>query len=111
MIRADQLGLLDASFKNKLQSKVQFRLLTHLTEKNVRAMKALLKETPKAELRFKIRNPNLGLRWFPRMVIRDQEEVVFFINPKVDGSLQEQDNLCLWTNCKSLIDSFLAMFE
>jgi sugar-specific transcriptional regulator TrmB len=111
LIRADQLGLLDANFKKTLRSRVQFRLLTHLTEQNLSAMKALLKETPKAELRFEIRNPNLGLRLFPRMVIRDQEEVVFFINPNVDGSLQEQDNLCLWTNCKSLIDSFLAMFE
>jgi hypothetical protein len=43
--------------------------------------------------------------------LRDEEEVVFFINPKVDDSLSEQDNVCLWTNCKSLVHSFLVMFE
>jgi sugar-specific transcriptional regulator TrmB len=111
LARADQFGLLDAGFKHSLRSKVQFRFLAHLSEQNVGTMKALLQETPKTELRFEIRNPNVGLRLFPRMVIRDEEEVVFFITPKVDGSMSEQDNVCLWTNCKSLAHSFLAMFE
>jgi len=111
LARADQFGLLDAGFKHPLRSKVQFRLLTQLSEQNLRTMKALLKETPNAGLRFEIRNPNLGLRLFPRMVIRDEEEVVFFITPKVDMPLYEQDNVCLWTNCKSLVHSFLVLFE
>ena len=112
LVRADQFGLLDAGFRHPQRSKIQFRLLTHLSEQNLRAMKALLKETPKARLRFEIRNPNLGYRFnFPRIVIRDEEEVVFFIAPKVDVPLSEQDNVCLWTNCSSLVDSFLAMFE
>jgi sugar-specific transcriptional regulator TrmB len=111
LARADQFGLLNAGFKNQLQFKIQFRLLTYLSEQNVGAMKDLLRETLKSKLRFEIRNPNLESRLFPRMVIKDEEEVVFFINPKVDGSLTEQDNLCLWTNCKSLIHSFSAMFE
>ncbi len=111
LVRADQFGLLEVGFKHPLRSKIQFRFLTHLTEQNVGAVKALLKETPKAKLHFEIRNPNLGLRLFPRMVIRDEEEVVFFIDPKVDGSLSEQDNVCLWTNCNSIVVSFLAMFE
>jgi sugar-specific transcriptional regulator TrmB len=111
LARADQFGLLDAGFKHPLRSKVQFRFLTHLSKENLGTMKTLLKETPKADLRFEIRTPNIGSSLFPRMVIRDQEEVVFFINPKVDAALPEQDDLCLWTNCKSLIHSFLAMFE
>lgn len=111
LIHADQFGLLDSNFDNNISPNVQFRLLTHLTENNVGSMKALLNEISSSELRFEIRNPSLGSRLFPRMVIRDQEEVIFFIDPKVDGSIQDQDNLCLWTNCKSLIDSFSALFQ
>jgi sugar-specific transcriptional regulator TrmB len=111
LVRADRFGLLDSGFKRPRLSNVQFRLLTHITEENANLMQALLEETPKTELRFEIRNPDLGLGLFPQMVIRDEEEVMFFINPKVDSALPEQDNLCLWTNCKSLIRSFLAMFE
>lgn len=111
LVRADRFGLLDSDLKRPRLSNVQFRLLTHITEENANLMQALLKETPKTELHFEIRNPNLGLGLFPQMVIRDEEEVMFFINPKVDGGLPEQDDLCLWTNCKSMIHSFLAMFE
>jgi hypothetical protein len=74
-------------------------------------MKALLKRKPKAGLRFEIRNPNLGLRLFPRMIIRDEEEVMFFITSKADGSMPEQDNVCLWTNCKDLVNAFSGVFE
>ncbi len=111
LARADKFGLLDTSFKNELQSHIQYRFLTHLSEQNIDLMKALLQETPKTELRFEIRNPNIGLKLFPRMVIKDEEEALFFISPKVDNSVPEQDNVCLWTNCKSLVHSFLAMFE
>jgi sugar-specific transcriptional regulator TrmB len=111
LARTDLFGLLDSGFKHPQLSKVQFRLLTHLSKENVSIMQALLTETPKTKLRFEIRNPNLGRGLFPQMVIRDEEEVMFFINPKVDGFLPEQDYLCLWTNCKSLIHSFLTMFE
>ncbi|MEJ2241895.1 MAG: helix-turn-helix domain-containing protein [Candidatus Bathyarchaeota archaeon] len=111
LVRADRFGLLDIDFKRPKLSNVQFRLLTYITNYNANLMKAILKEIPKTQLRFEIKNPNLGLGLFPQMVIRDEEEVMFFINPKVDGTLPEEDNLCLWTNCKSMIHSFLVMFE
>ena len=111
LARADRFGLLDSDFKRPKLANVQFRLLTHIKEENANLMQALLDETPKTEMRFEIRNPNIGLGLFPQMVIRDEEEVMFFINPKVDDAPLEQDKLCLWTNCKSLIHSFLALFE
>jgi len=111
LARADRFGLLDYGFKRPRLSNVQFRFLTHITEENAELIQTFLKETPKEEMRFEIRNPNLGMGLFPQMVIRDEEEAMFFINPKIDGSSPEQDNLCLWTNCKSMIHSFQAMFE
>jgi hypothetical protein len=45
------------------------------------------------------------------MVIRDEEEMVFFIDSGKDDFAAEQDNLCLWTNCSSLVQSFSTMFE
>ncbi len=111
LARADQFGLLDVALKNPLRSKIQFRFLTHISEENVDAMKALLKRTPKTMLFFEGRNPDLGLSLFPRMVIKDEEEVIFFINSKVDGSISEPDNACLWTNCKDLVNAFSGVFE
>jgi sugar-specific transcriptional regulator TrmB len=111
LIRSDQFGILDAAFTHRLKSKIQFRFLTELSEQNLNAMKTLLKRTPKTGFNFKGRNPDLGLQLAPRMVIRDDEEIIFFITPRTDTSPTEQEDVCLWTNCKALVQSFMAVFE
>jgi sugar-specific transcriptional regulator TrmB len=110
LLRADQFGLLDAAFDHPLKAQVQFRFLTELSQKNVNAMKILLKKKPRARVNFKGRNPNLGLHLSPRMVIRDEEEILLFITPRTDFS-KAQDEMCLWTNGKMLVQSFGAVFE
>jgi sugar-specific transcriptional regulator TrmB len=111
LLRADQFGVFDAAFTHPLKSKIQFRFLTELSEQNLNAMKTLLKRTPKAGFNFKGRNPDLGLQLAPRMVIRDDEEIIFFITPRNGTPTAEQDDVCLWTNCKALVQSFTAVFE
>jgi sugar-specific transcriptional regulator TrmB len=111
LARADDFGLFDAAFNHPLRSKIRFRFLTELSEQNVHAMKALLKKKPKQNFNLEGRAPDLGLKLCPRMVIRDEEETLFFIDP-IKGELPcEQDEVCLWTNCRSLVHAFLAMFE
>ena len=45
------------------------------------------------------------------MVIRDEEEALFFIDSTRGKFVSEQDDVCLWTNCKSLVQAFTAVFE
>jgi sugar-specific transcriptional regulator TrmB len=105
LIRADQYGLLDAAFNHPLKSKVQFRFLTELSEMNTDAMSGLLEKAPKKGFNLKGRNPELGLKPSPRMVIRDNEELLYFITPPIE------DDSCLWTTCKELVRSFVAVFD
>jgi len=109
--RADQFGVFDAAAEHPLKSKIQFRVLTELSSQNVKAMKALLKRAPKAELNFKGRNPNLALKPSPQMVIRDEDETLFFITPRLAAPTPDKDDVCLWTNCKALVQAFTAVFE
>jgi sugar-specific transcriptional regulator TrmB len=94
-----------------LKSKVQFRFLTELTAQNLQETKALLKRIPSTGVNLKGRTPDLGLKLYPQMVIRDEEEAIFFIRPQSNLPPSEQDNICLWTNCKNLVLAFSAMFE
>jgi len=110
LLRADQFGLFDAIFENPFKSKIKFRFLTELSRQNLDAAKALLKRIPQTGFDFKGRNPEWGLQLSPRMVIRDEEEILFFITSK-DASASGQNDVCLWTNCKALVDSFNAVFE
>jgi sugar-specific transcriptional regulator TrmB len=111
LVRADQYGLFDAAFNHPLKSKIWFRFLTEISGKNANAIKALLKKTPRGRLNLEGKAPDLGLKLCPRMVIRDEEETVFFIDEKRGEFATEHDDVCLWTNCKSLVHAFLTMFE
>jgi sugar-specific transcriptional regulator TrmB len=109
LLRAEQFGTFDTS-TNESRHAIQFRLLTELSSQNAGAVKSLLKSVTKRGFNFKRKNPDLGLSVFPRMVIRDNEEAVFFITQRTSLSAEE-DNLCLWTNCRDLVQAFTCVFE
>jgi hypothetical protein len=77
----------------------------------MKTMKAYLKNVLKSGICFKGRNPDLGLKLSPRMAIRDKEECLFFIRPTTEIPATGQEDVCLWTNCKTLVQSFSAVFE
>ena len=64
-----------------------------------------------AKIKFEGKTPETGLQPFPRMVMRDEQEVIFFIAPELEISAIEQDEVCLWTNCSSLVHAFIGIFE
>jgi sugar-specific transcriptional regulator TrmB len=111
LAQADQKGILDSSYNNSLKSRIMFRFLIELSEKNIHVMKTLLKETIKARFNIEVRNPNLGLALFPQMFVRDAEEALFFVRARTETSMIESDDVCLWTDCKTLVQAFTAVFE
>jgi sugar-specific transcriptional regulator TrmB len=112
LVTADRFDIFDIAFNHALKSNIEFRFLTELSEQNVGAIKALLKRMPKVKFNFKGRNPDMGLQLSPRMVTRDDQEILFFITPKTDApSRGQQDDVCLWTNCNQLVQAFGVVFE
>lgn len=110
LMRADRFGVFEVALNHPLRPQIQFRFLTELPEQNLNAAKAFLNRAPKTAFNFKVRNPDLGLKLFPRMIMRDNKEILFFITPpNTDES--RNDEACLWTNCKSLVQAFTAVFE
>lgn len=108
--RAEVFGLFDSAFSDSSGPKKQFRFLAELNKNGIETMRTFLRRKIKGAI-LEGRTPNLGLKLCYPMVIRDNEEIVFFIDSGKNGSATEQDNLCLWTNCSSLVQSFSALFE
>lgn len=109
LVRAEQFGVFDSAYTHPRRYTIKFRFLTELNKQNLKAIK-LLKPKLKAGLNIKARNPELGLASFPRMVIKDDEELLFFISPKKDLPPKSQE-VCIHTNCGSLIQAFTSVFE
>jgi sugar-specific transcriptional regulator TrmB len=111
LMHGDRFGVFDVAFNHPLRSKIQYRFLTELSKENLNALKALVKRVPKTSFNFKVRNPDLGLNLFPRMVTRDNEEILFFTSRPDRADRVGKDDVCLWTNCRSLVQAFGAIFE
>ena len=110
LLRADRFGVFEAVYDHPLNSNAQFRLLTDLAGVSSKTA-TLLKKRLRPALNLRSRNPELGLKLFPSMVIRDDEEVVFFISdPKRQAPLDEMQ-VCFHTNCTAIIQAFSAVFE
>ncbi len=109
--RADQFGLFDTILTHPLGSRIRFRFITDLTNQDLNLVKTLLMRMPTEKFNIKGRNPELGLQLAPRMIIKDANEILLFITPRIGTSEQGQDESCLWTNCKELVYAFSAVFE
>jgi sugar-specific transcriptional regulator TrmB len=109
LLRFEQHGVIDSINANPMKSKVKFRFLTELSRQNLKAIK-LLRAELNTGLDLKARNPDLGLALFPRMVIRDDEEILFFISPRTLQPTKKQE-ACIYTNCESLVQAFASVFE
>jgi sugar-specific transcriptional regulator TrmB len=110
LVRIMQSSLFDAKFRDRLSSKLQFRFITEISDQNIRTAQSLFKRALKTKIEIRFRNPDLGLGLFPRMIIRDNEEILLFINPKGTNA-EERASLSLWTNCKTIVQSFSTVFE
>ncbi len=111
LVRADQFGLFDSIQKSALNSKIEYRFLTDVSRQNLNVLRAIMKRTAENGFRFRARNPALGLQLSPKMVIRDGEEILYFISPISNEDTHEQDDACILTNCKALVQSFNTVFE
>lgn len=111
LVRADQFGMFNPDFVQTVKKPIQFRFLTELSLQNIDAMKGLLTGLENAKITFEGKTSEIGLRPFPRMVMKDREEVIFFIASELEMSAIEQDEVCLWTNCGSLVQAFMGIFD
>ena len=109
IIRIIQAGLFE-NVEEKVDSKVQFNLVTDLPSQNSRATKVLLKEIDDTKASFETRIPDLGLGLPHKMIIRDEDEAMFFLSSNQDKSLTEKNQTCLCTNSRPA-QAFKDVFE
>lgn len=108
LARAEQFGVFDTAYDRQRKTEIEFRFLTEVDQQNTKAFKMLNPEF-KNRLNIKARNADLSLVPFTRMIIRDDQEILFFIS---SGSLSKKKReACIYTNCSSLVSSYAGIFE
>jgi sugar-specific transcriptional regulator TrmB len=110
LAQTDYRGIF-ASYRQASKPKIRFRFLAELSENKGQKIKGLLKELAKTRLNFEGRNPDLGMSLFPHMIVKDEDEALLFTKSRTKKAVIEKDDVCLWTDCKPLIQAFTAIFE
>ena len=110
LLRANESEIYESLAKNPPKTQIQFQFLTSLHDQNDNSFSKLQNLWSKTSPNAEFRTPDLGQRLFPEMVIADNKETVFFIANDTENS-QKNDDICLWTNSKSLTQAFSLIFE
>ena len=110
LIRADQFGVFNEDLATQIPFKIRFRAITELTKHNIEIVRNLIKDFDNARFSFEAKTPELSLK-LPQLVLKDEDEILFFITPNLNFSAPENEDMCLWTNCKSLVQAFTGVFQ
>ena len=110
LLNGDKFGIFTA-LTEQLKPNVQVRLLTDLPPKNIYSVKILVKRILEIQQKSDWNVPELGLEIQPSMLITDQQELILFITPKGEVLRENDNEVCLWTNCRTIVQSFNHVFE
>jgi sugar-specific transcriptional regulator TrmB len=108
--RAAHYGIFENILNHPLESKVKFRFLTQLKKDDLKPIKHLLSKMESGP-DFEGRDPERSSSIFPRMVIKDNEEILLFISDENIPTVTRKIEAVLCTNCKSIIQSFNSVFR
>jgi len=109
LARTEQYGVFEAIQKNLLKSKPQFQFVTNLTSQDMEFVK-LIRPQLNSGINLKLKCNTPESNPFPRVFIRDEEDILFFIRPETEDSTNTNE-VCIFTNCESLIQTFTNIFQ
>ncbi|MEJ2242348.1 MAG: helix-turn-helix domain-containing protein [Candidatus Bathyarchaeota archaeon] len=110
LLRAEKYGVLDNILNHPLGLNLKIRYITNVTEKNINSLKYLMGKLESVST-LKGKHPELQNEKFPRLVIRDNEEILLFINDQPRKKSTIFSETVLHTNCKSIVSSFCELFK
>lgn len=74
-------------------------------------IKRIINKISSANLKIEGRHTKWVSGVFPRFVIKDEEEAIFFITPTEDSSAVSREDTGLWTDCKAFVSALKAFFD
>jgi len=107
IIRSEQAGIFDLTENRN----IRFRILTNVKKDNYRFVKTVLQKTLAKHFEIESRHKDLGAKPYPRFVIRDNDEIVFFLTPSNEPSASQLEETVLWTNSREIVSAIGIFFE
>ncbi|MBN1244188.1 CBS domain-containing protein [Candidatus Bathyarchaeota archaeon] len=110
LIQEDIAGVFDAIMYPAQKCNVKFQIITDVSEDNLKIMERISKNFSFANVDVKCRHLDLNSRFFPRFLIKDEEESILYAPVGTKTSVLKLEDQGLWINDRMFISILKAFF-
>jgi len=110
LIQEDIAGVIDATIMSSHERNVQFKIITDISVENLKLVERIDRDISEEKLNFKLRHVAMGSKFFPRFLIKDEEEAILYAPFGNEASVLNLEDDGLWINDKMFISVLKAFF-
>ena len=110
LIQEDIAGIFDAAFVPSEEHNVQTQIITEIAPENLKVVERIERNIVEDKLNIKLRHVNMSSKFFPRFLIKDEEEAILYAPFGNEASVLNLEDEGLWINDKMFISVLKAFF-
>ncbi len=110
LIQEDIAGIFDAAFVPAQERSVQAQILTEVSMENLKIVERINRNIEEEKLSSKVRHVTMSSKFFPRFLIKDEEEAILYAPFGNEASVLNLEDEGLWINDKMFISVLKAFF-
>jgi sugar-specific transcriptional regulator TrmB/CBS domain-containing protein len=110
LIQEDIAGIFDATLSPSEERNVQTQIITEIAPENLKVVERMERNIVEDKLNIKLRHVNMSSKFFPRFLIKDEEEALLYAPFGNEASVLNLEDEGLWINDKMFISVLKAFF-
>jgi sugar-specific transcriptional regulator TrmB/predicted transcriptional regulator len=110
LIQEDIAGIFDAAVAQSQERKVHSQIITDISFENLKTAERLERNATEENLNFQLRHVKMTSKFFPRFLIKDEEEAILYTPFGNEASVLNLEDEGLWINDKMFISVLQAFF-
>jgi sugar-specific transcriptional regulator TrmB len=110
LIQEDIAGIFDTAFISSQDRKIPIQLITEISPENLKVAERIDRNISEENLNIKLRHVTMSSKFFPRFLIKDEEEAILYAPFGNEASVLNLEDEGLWINDKMFISVLKAFF-
>ena len=110
LIQEDIAGIFDAAVTPSQEHNVQTQIITEISSENLKVVERIDRNIIEDKLNIKLRHVGMSSKFFPRFLIKDEEEAILYAPFGNEASVLNLEDEGLWINDKMFISVLKAFF-
>ena len=111
LIQEDIAGIFDSASSSSQGRSIQFQVITDISPENLKVVERIDRNVSEEKLNMKLRHVAMTSKFFPRFLIKDEEEAILYAPFGNEASVLNLEDEGLWINDKMFISVLKAFFD